>query len=100
MALDTVLVNGRSYDFASISVIIGGVPFRGISAINYTQEQEKTNNFGTGNSPVSRGRGAIETSVSIDFSMLSFLKQVSFNANVSAKVTLKNLICMSILTQN
>jgi hypothetical protein len=63
------LINGRAYDFASVTVIIGGVPFRGISAINYTEEQEKANNFGTGNSPVSRGRGAVDTSVSIDISM-------------------------------
>jgi hypothetical protein len=63
------LVNGRSYDFTSITVSILGVPLVGISAISYTEEQTKENNFGTGNRPVSRGRGAINASGSIDIHM-------------------------------
>ena len=39
-----------------------------VSAINYDEEQEKTNNFGTGNRPVSRGQGPIDASGSIEIS--------------------------------
>ena len=63
------LVNGRAYDFAQIVVTILGVPLAGVSAISYAEEQEKTNNFGQGNRPVSRGQGAIDASGSITISM-------------------------------
>lgn len=63
------LINGKAYDFTQIIVSILGVPTAGITALNYTEEQEKTNNFGAGTRPVSRGHGAIEASGSIELSM-------------------------------
>lgn len=63
------LVNGKAYDFTQIQPTILGVSVAGVSAINYTESQEKVNNYGTGNRPVSRGRGAIECSGSIELSM-------------------------------
>lgn len=63
------LVNGRAYDYTEITIVILGVPLAGISSITYVTEQEKTNNFGTGNQPVSRGRGAKEPSGSLEISM-------------------------------
>ena len=63
------LVNGRSYDFTSITISILGVPLAGISAISYTEEQTKENNFGTGNYAVSRGRAALNASGSLDIHM-------------------------------
>ena len=45
------------------------MPIAGVTAISYSEEQEKTNNFGAGNRPVSRGHAAIEASGSIDISM-------------------------------
>ena len=68
MALPT-LVNGKAYDYTQIIMTILGVPVAGITSINYTEEQEKTNNFGAGTRPVSRGHGAIEASGSIELSM-------------------------------
>lgn len=65
----TPLINGRAYDYAQIQVTILGVPVAGVSAISYSQEQEKVNNFGAGSNPVSRGHGAIDTSASITISM-------------------------------
>lgn len=62
------LINGRAYDYTQITVVILSVPVAGISAINYVTEQEKTNNFGTGNQPVSRGRGAKDTTGSLEMS--------------------------------
>lgn len=63
------LVNGKAYDYSQIRAIVLGVPVVGITSISYTQEQEKTNNFGTGNLPVSRGEGATDASGSLDISM-------------------------------
>ena len=63
------LINGRAYDYTQIEAVVLGVSLAGISAINYTEEQEKVNNFGTGNRPVSRGHGAIDSSGSLDISM-------------------------------
>lgn len=65
----TPLINGRAYDYAQIEANILGVPVAGISAITYVEEQEKVNNFGAGNRPVSRGHGAINASGSVTLSM-------------------------------
>ncbi len=65
----TPLINGRAYDFAQINMSILGVPVNGVSAISYTEEQEKVNNFGAGSRPVSRGHGAINASGSVTLSM-------------------------------
>ena len=65
----TVLQNGRAYDFGQVIVNILGVPVVGVSSISYTMEQEKTNNFGQGYNPVSRGKGAKNASASIEISM-------------------------------
>jgi hypothetical protein len=63
------LINGRAYDFVQITAVVLGVPLPSISNVNYLEEQEKTNNFGTGNRPVSRGQGPIDSSGSFDISM-------------------------------
>ncbi|MGV7234656.1 MAG: hypothetical protein ACQ9ET_00215 [Nitrosomonadaceae bacterium] len=63
------LINGRSYDFTQINLTIGGVIVNSVSAVTYTEEQEKVNNFGAGTNPVSRGHGAKNASASITISM-------------------------------
>lgn len=63
------LINGRAYDFTQIVVKILGAPVVSVSAINYTEEQSKENNYGAGTRPVSRGQGAINPTASIDISM-------------------------------
>jgi len=63
------LVNGTAYTFAQIVATIGGVPIASISAINYVETQEKVNNYGQGNRPVSRGSGVIEVTSSVEMSM-------------------------------
>lgn len=63
------LVNGQAFDYTQIIVSILGVPIVSVSSISYTEEQEKVNNMGTGNRPVSRGRGAIDASGSVEISM-------------------------------
>jgi hypothetical protein len=63
------LINGTAYDFAQITAIVLGVPIASISAIEYEEAQEKTNNYGSGNRPVSRGKGAIEATATVEMSM-------------------------------
>ena len=63
------LINGKAYDFTQIVVLIMGAPIPSVSSITYTEEQTKENNYGAGNRPVSRGKGAINASGSITLSM-------------------------------
>lgn len=63
------LINGTAYDFAQIIVNILGVPVASVSSIEYEETQEKVNNYGAGNRPVSRGKGAIEATATIEMSM-------------------------------
>jgi hypothetical protein len=63
------LINGRAYDYVDIQLSILGAEINGVTEINYTQEQEKANNFGTGAFPTSRGRAARDTSGSLGLSM-------------------------------
>ena len=65
----TPLINGRAFDFAQIVVNVLGVPLASVSAISYTEEQEKVNNFGAGSNPVSRGHGTKNASGSMTISM-------------------------------
>lgn len=51
------LINGRTYDWPSIIVNIMNVAVSGISAIEYSDEQEVEDNYGAGSMPVSRGFG-------------------------------------------
>ena len=78
------LVNGNAYDFTQIQVSIGGVSIVSASAVNYTETQEKVNNYGQGNEPVSRGQGIIERTGSIDISMsdIQVLRAESANGSV------------------
>lgn len=75
----TPLVNGRAYDFAQILVKILGAPMASASAVTYTEEQTKENNYGAGSRPVSRGHGVITATASITLSMndVEALRQVA-----------------------
>lgn len=65
----TTLVNGKSYSFVDVVLVVAGVPVFGVTAINYEETQEKTNNYGASTRAVSRGRGKKESSASITLSM-------------------------------
>jgi len=62
----TVLRNGINYSWGNITAIVLGQPLFGISKISYKSKQEKTNNYGAGNEPVSRGYGRTEYEASIE----------------------------------
>ena len=63
------LVNGTAYSYADISLVVAGIPVFGVSSIAYDEEQAKENNFGVGDRPVSRGRGGIEPTASIEIDL-------------------------------
>ncbi len=63
------LINGRAYDHTQIILNILGVPIVSVSSVTYTEEQEKANNFGASNRPVSRGHSSIDASASLEISM-------------------------------
>ena len=60
------LINGVEYGWSSIVFELFGVPVQGITAISYKKKQTKTNNYGAGDEPVSRGYGKKEYDASIE----------------------------------
>jgi hypothetical protein len=63
---NTPIINGINYAWANVSVILFGQPIIGIVAIEYKRKQKKTNNYGAGVEPVSRGLGMKEYEGSIE----------------------------------
>lgn len=59
------LVNGTRHTWASIRMNILGRTVDGVVAIKYSDKTNKTNNYGAGNKPVSRGKGNYEAEASI-----------------------------------
>lgn len=56
------IINGQSYDWASIDFQLLGAKMQGVTAIEYSEKQDKVNNYGSGSEPSSRGRGKVEYS--------------------------------------
>jgi len=69
MGQTAVLINGRSYSYVDITAVGLGGAFPGMKTISYEQTQDKPNNFGTSEKPVSRGRGKRDASGSMQLSM-------------------------------
>lgn len=59
------LINGIRHSWASISVNLLGRLVSGFTAVSYEETQNKTNNYGQGIFPVSRGLGKYEAKASI-----------------------------------
>ena len=53
------LINGISVSWSQMQFPFLGVPLTGVTAISWSVKQEKTNNYGVGNKPVSRGYGRV-----------------------------------------
>lgn len=51
--------SSRQYEWADVTVIIGGKPITGINSVSYKASQEKTAIYGKGNQPISIQRGNI-----------------------------------------
>jgi len=57
MEYNTPLINGKTYSWGDISVVLFGRKIVGIVSVKYETEQDKENNYGAGNNPVNRGYG-------------------------------------------
>ena len=77
----TPLINGESYSWASITFNLFGVPVAGITNIEYKEKQNKTNNYGAGQRPVSRGYGKIEADGSIEIYLDEWKKVIAAAPN-------------------
>ena len=64
-----MLVNGVNYSWCNIQFVLFGVVVTGIVKIDYKAKQEKTNNYGLGTKPVSRGYGNKSYEGTIDIYM-------------------------------
>jgi hypothetical protein len=62
----TPLINGVSYGWGNIKLVLFGVPVVGITKIDYKTKQTKENIYGSGYKPVSRGYGKYEYEGSIE----------------------------------
>lgn len=62
----TPLINGVAHSWANINLILFGNPVIGITAIEWNRKQNKANNYGAGQLPISRGYGNIESNGSIE----------------------------------
>lgn len=62
----TPLINGVSYGWGNVTLVLFGVPVVGITKIEYKKKQAKENLYGAGYKPVSRGYGRYEYDGSIE----------------------------------
>lgn len=69
MIVGVPLINGTEYTHADIVLNILGVPVIGVAAIDYSDPQNITLNYGTGQHPVSRGFSTVEPKASVTLSM-------------------------------
>jgi hypothetical protein len=67
--VDTPMLNGRAYDWASVRMQLLGITILGVTAINYGDKQEKVDNFGAGTLPSSRGYGQKKANANITLEM-------------------------------
>ena len=59
------LINGNEYCWADVNVNIAGMVVTGITGVEYSDEQEVTDNYGAGRYPVSRSKGRITTKAKV-----------------------------------
>jgi hypothetical protein len=51
------LINGKAYDWASVSFMLASAKVVGVTAVSYADETEKENGYGVGQYPIDRGEG-------------------------------------------
>lgn len=85
--LGVPLINGVEYTHADIVVNVLGFPIIGITSIKYSDMQDITLNYGTGQLPTSRGFGAMNPTASITMTM----KEVQKLSNASPLGRIQNI---------
>jgi hypothetical protein len=77
----TPLINGKSYEHADITMIVMGVPIVGLTAIEYGEDAEIQNVYGTGRLPVSRTHGVITPNAKVTVLMEDVMNIVAAAPN-------------------
>jgi hypothetical protein len=81
MAATTAVINGVNYSWGNLSVVLFGNIVIGIKKIEYFAKQDKANNYGFGQQPVSRGYGRYEYSGSMDLYTDEWKKIIASSPN-------------------
>lgn len=78
------LINGVEYSWGDIVATIAGMVATGITGIEYSDEQEVTNNYGAGRYPVSRSKGRITCAgkISLYMSEVKALERMAPNGRL------------------
>ena len=63
------LINGKAYEWADISIMIGGIPMTGATAIEYGDKQNMQNIYAAGKDPNARTYGNVEPFAKISLLM-------------------------------
>lgn len=63
----TPLINGKSYEFADITLFILGSAIIGVTAIEYSEDADIKNVYSTGRYPTSRTHGLVDPKAKITF---------------------------------
>jgi hypothetical protein len=90
------IINGRQYEFADLTLVIGGRDVSGFRGIKYSSKQEKEVLYGKGNKGLSiqKGNFSHEGEISITQSELETLKALGsgsvLNLNLNAVVCYGN----------
>lgn len=81
------LINGKSYEWADITFNLFGLPFAGVTKINYDDPQNMKNVKGSGNRVVSRIYGDFDPEASISLLM----EEVENILSVAPKRIIQNI---------
>lgn len=88
-----MFINGREYEWADITVIAGGRDIEGLTAIEYSEKQEKNTIYGKGNKPlaIQKGNKSYEGSITIYQSELNTLQELARATTGSTSIMGLNL---------
>ena len=92
------VINGRQYEFADVTLILGGRDVVGLRGISYTESQEKEVIYGKGNKPlaIQKGNFSYEGSVTLLQSEVETLRVLAKNETGRASLmglTLDAVVC-------
>lgn len=87
------IINGRQYEFADISLVLGGRDVCGLRGISYKEKQDKEVIYGKGNRPLSIQKGNIsyEGTVTMLQSEVDTLKELARTKHGRASLMALNL---------
>jgi hypothetical protein len=88
MAGNPYQINGREYEWADISVIVGGAPIAGFRAVSYKREREKEAMFAKGRKAhsIQSGNESVTGSITFTQSQLEALEVATGGNPLTAKL--------------